>query len=161
MRPPGRPFEKCDQIKCTSTSWVTSNQKVLTYDCDLTWIIDLDFGESFSPIPEIRVTFQYAKYNTEYDRSSLFNTWLAYWWWFHNSDINFAIWYRCWFTTSLYIYFLIYDVYICFFVIFFRVYRESEYKFSQLPAEWHCRMCRQLLGTMRESDIFITIMCLM
>ena len=66
----GRPFEKCDQNKCTSTSWVTSNQKVLTYDCDLTWIIDLDFGESFSPTPGIRATFQYAKYITKYEISN-------------------------------------------------------------------------------------------
>ena len=80
---------KCFQATAKSgqLSWVKSNQEVLTYD--LTWIIDLDFGESFSPIIRIRKTFQYSKYNTEHDISSHFNTGLAfYWWWFHFISIQ-------------------------------------------------------------------------
>ena len=79
---------KCFQViaKSGRLNGVKSNQKVLTYDWDLNYW--LDFGESFSPIIRIRKTFQYAKYNTEYEISSHFNTGLAYWWWFHFISIQ-------------------------------------------------------------------------
>ena len=98
-------------VKSNRLSWVKSNQEVLTLWLDLGY--RLYFGQPFSPTPGISVALQYAKYNTKYEISSHFNSGLAYWWGFHNSDTNFAVW--CWFTTTIvYLSSHIINVYICF-----------------------------------------------